>query len=73
MNDPSTGAEISGVDYYFIMQDGSKFKVRFCRQQDAPSVVYFIFRCLCMVPLVSHSLALLLLSDVKETRVQSVV
>ena len=27
VNDPTTGAEVSGVDYYFVMQDGSKFKV----------------------------------------------
>lgn len=27
VNDPATGAEVSGVDYYFIMQDGTKFKV----------------------------------------------
>jgi hypothetical protein len=27
VNDPATGAEVSGVDYYFVMQDGSKFKV----------------------------------------------
>ena len=31
INDPTTGAEISGVDYYFVTQDGSKFKVRYCK------------------------------------------
>lgn len=29
VKDPETGAEVSGVDYYFIQQDGSKFKVLF--------------------------------------------
>eukprot|EP00960_Hanusia_phi_P004316 125836-Hanusia_phi.AAC.4 len=29
ISDSETGAEVSGVDYYFIQQDGSKFKVLF--------------------------------------------
>ena len=27
INDPATGADVSGVDYYFVQADGSKFKV----------------------------------------------
>ncbi|KAJ1486879.1 hypothetical protein T484DRAFT_1788275, partial [Baffinella frigidus] len=29
VTDQETGSEVSGVDYYFIQQDGSKFKVLF--------------------------------------------
>lgn len=29
VDSPATGAQMSGVDYYFVMQDGSKFKVLF--------------------------------------------